>query len=111
MEERDGKRKRNNNRKEGFVMDALKRQQEYMSMAQLGVAAYIKATTPALDIIKQREVYRWFKSIGLKPSTLEMLESKGMVIGHRKGNAKNSPIYYSKLEIQSALQAINDQKY
>lgn len=91
--------------------DTLRRQQEYMSMAQLGVAAYIKATTPALDRIKRREVYRWFKSIGQKPALLDKMENDNMLKGARYGSAKNSPIYYSKLEIQAALNAINDDKY
>ena len=90
------------------MSDVFIRKQEYMSMAQLGVAAYIKATQPSLDKIKQREAYRWLKSIGKKPHLLDKLEEMGLVKGEREGAGKNSPIYYSKLEIQSTLQAINN---
>lgn len=88
--------------------DIFERKQEYMSMAQLGVAAYIKATQPSLDRIKQREAYRWMKALGHKPALLDRMESEGLIKGIREGQGKNSPIYYSRLEIQLALQAIKN---
>jgi len=82
-----------------------------MQMAELGAAANERAHIPLSDKIKQRQVYEWFKAIGERPSLLNKMEESGLVKGKRKGAGKNSPIYYSRLEIQSALNAIKMDKY
>lgn len=82
-----------------------------MNMAELGAAANEKKHTPLADKIKQRQVYEWFKSIGQKPALLGKMIERGLVKGKREGAGKNSPIYYSKLEIQSALNAMKMNEY
>lgn len=82
-----------------------------MDMAELGAAANQKMVEPKADRIKQREVYRWLKSIGQKPCLLEKLVSDGLVHKKRMGKAINSPVCYSKLEIQAALNALKMDEY
>lgn len=98
------------------MQDVFTRKQEYMSMAQLGVAAYIKATQPTKDKINRSEAVRWIdmilkewgqKKIHPEPYLLDM-ERRGLIKGVRERASKRSPIYYSRLEIQSALQAIKN---
>lgn len=78
----------------------------YMHFAQVAVAAYKKVEEPESDLLKQREVFRWFKLEGIEISMLSKMEEDGLVHSQRKGTAKNSPKYYSRLEIVSALKAI-----
>ena len=78
----------------------------YVHLAQVAVAAYKKVEEPESDLLKQREVFRWFKLEGIDKSLLSKMENDGLVHSERKGAAKNSPKYYSRLEIISALKAI-----
>lgn len=82
-----------------------------MKMAELGAAANEKKRSPVSDKIKQREAYRWLKTLGYEPSLLDKLEKEGLVHKKRKGASKNSPIMYSKFEIQSAINALKISKY
>lgn len=41
----------------------------------------------------------------------EKLEKEGLVHKKRKGSSRNSPIIYSKFEIQSAINAFKMSKY
>jgi Uncharacterized protein conserved in bacteria len=82
-----------------------------MEMAELGAAANEKRHFPVSDQIKQREARRWLKSLGYKPSLLDRFEEKGLVGKERIGTGRNSPLYYSRLEIQSALNALKMDGY
>jgi hypothetical protein len=82
-----------------------------MSMAELGAAASEKKRSPVSDEIKQREAYRWIKALGYEPSLLDKLEEEGLIHKKRKGTSKNSPLIYSKFEIQSAISALRMSKY
>ena len=77
-----------------------------MQMAELGAAANEKKRSPISDEIKRREAHRWLKSLGYEPSLLGKMESNGLVHKKRKGASKNSPVMYSKFEIQSAINAL-----
>lgn len=68
-------------------------------MAALGVATYQKETTPANDLISQREAYRLFQEVRVK----RWVES-GLITPQRNGAALNSKRYYSRAE----LMAINN---
>lgn len=82
-----------------------------MDMAELGAAANEKRRSPLSDEIKQREAFRWLKSLGHEPAMLERMERDGLVHRRRKGTSRNSPIMYSRLEIQSALNAMKMNGY
>jgi len=71
--------------------------------AELGAAANDKMREPTNDLIKQREAYRWLKSLGKEPILLEKMVNGGLIKKKRMGPAINSPICYSKLEIRSVL--------
>ena len=77
-----------------------------MQMAELGAAAKKKKRSPISDEIKRREAHRWLKSLGYEPGLLDKMESNGLVHKKRKGASKNSPVMYSKFEIQSAINAL-----
>ncbi len=51
-------------------------------MAELGAAASEKKRSPVSDEIKQREAFRWLKTLGYEPNFLEKLEKEGLV--HKK---------------------------
>ena len=82
-----------------------------MEMAELGAAACERRRSPVSDEIKQREAYRWLKTMGHEPSFLHELEDKGLIHKTRKGKAKNSPLIYSKFEIQAAINSIRMDGY
>ena len=82
-----------------------------MDMAELGAAASEKKRSPVSDEIKQREAFRWLKTLGYEPNFLEKLEKEGLVHKNRKGSSRYSPIIYSKFEIQSAINAFKMSKY
>lgn len=71
--------------------------------AELGVEKWEKRNAPARDELKQREVYRWVKTMGYGPSFIDELEKKGVIHVRKKGTAKNSSLLYSKAEIQAAI--------
>ena len=47
-----------------------------MDMAELGAAASEKKRSPVSDEIKQREAFRWLKTLGYEPNFLEKLEKE-----------------------------------
>ncbi len=82
-----------------------------MDMAELGAAACERKRSPALDEIKQREAFRWLKSLGYEPKLLSELEQAGLIHKKRKGTAINSPLIYSKFELQAALNTLRMGQY
>ena len=82
-----------------------------MDMAELGAAASEKKRSPVSDEIKQREAFRWLKTLGYEPNFLVKLEIEGLVHKNRKGSSSYSPFIYSKFEIQSAINAFKMSKY
>ena len=49
-------------------------------MAELGAAASEKKRSPVSDEIKQREAFRWLKTVGYEPNFLDELEKEGLLI-------------------------------
>lgn len=74
-----------------------------MNMAMIGVANYIKTFNCEADELTQREAGKFLKVLGHKPAKLTELEELKLIKGQRKGAALNSPVYYSRAEILSAL--------
>lgn len=83
-----------------------------MSMAQLGALEAIKAHSPQRDEIKRREAQRWLSLMGYEAVLLDKMEEEGLIAKpKRKGKGANSPLYYSKMEIQSAISSLKMSKY
>lgn len=79
--------------------------------AKLGAEAAEKRRSPDSDRMKQREVHRWLKSVGLRPSILKKWEDDNLVHSSRMGSGKNSPLVYSRLEIEAVLGAYRSFDY
>ena len=69
---------------------------------RVGYNAAVKDYDPPQDRLRQSEVKKWLKFRKIEFKAFQELEKKGL-INARKGGAANSPLYYSKAEIQKAL--------
>ena len=58
---------------------------------------------PPQDRLRQSEVKKWLKFRHVEFKTFQMLEKKGLIHARHSGTAPNSPLVYSKAEIQKAL--------
>ncbi len=69
-------------------------------MAELGAATVLKTLQPKTDSLTQRQAWDKFDKVWVAECV-----RKDLIQGRRKGPAKNSPIYYSKLELLTLKQA------
>lgn len=69
---------------------------------RVGYNAAVKDYDPPQDKLRQSEVKKWLKFRNIDFKTFKELEKKGLIHA-RKGGAANSPLYYSKVEIQKAF--------
>lgn len=69
---------------------------------RVGYNAAVKDYDPPQDRLRLSEVKKWLKFRRVDFKTFQNLEKKGLIHA-RKGEAVNSPLYYSKVEIQKAL--------
>lgn len=69
---------------------------------RVGYNAAVKDYDPPQDNLRQSEVKKWLKFRNIDFKTFKELEKKGLIHAH-KGEAVNSPLYYSKVEIQKAF--------
>ncbi len=69
---------------------------------RVGYNAAVKDYDPPQDKLRQSEVKKWLKFRNIDFKTFKELEKQGLIHG-RKGGAANSPLYYSKVEIQKAF--------
>lgn len=69
---------------------------------RVGYNAAVKDYDPPQDEIRQSEVKKWLKFRKIEFKTFQELEKNGLIHA-RKGDAVNSPLYYSKVEIQKAF--------
>ncbi|WP_314712583.1 hypothetical protein [Prevotella pallens] len=69
---------------------------------RVGYNAAVKDYDPPQDRLRLSEVKKWLKFRRVDFKTFQELEKQGL-IHTRKGNAVNSPLYYSKVEIQKAF--------
>lgn len=58
---------------------------------------------PPQDRLKLSEVKKWLRCRHIEFKTFKGLEEKGLICAHHSGTAINSPLVYSKTEIQKAL--------
>lgn len=68
----------------------------------VGYNLAIRDYDPPQDKLRQSEVKKWLKFRKIDFKTFQELEKQGLIHA-RKGDAVNSPLYYSKKEIQEAF--------
>ncbi|QUB68623.1 hypothetical protein J5A68_02645 [Prevotella melaninogenica] len=69
---------------------------------RVGYNAAVKDYDPPQDRLRQSEVKKWLKFRKIDFKTFKELEKQGLIHA-RKGDAVNSPLYYSKKEIHEAF--------
>lgn len=69
---------------------------------RVGYNAAVKDYDPPQDRLRLSEVKKWLKFRRIEFKTFQELEKQGLIHA-RKGAAANSPLYYSKKEIQEAF--------
>ena len=74
---------------------------------QVGYMEAVKAYEPAQDLIRLREVKKWLKMMRIDLKRFNVLVNKELIKPIRKGESRNSPLYYSKAEIKQALSLAN----
>lgn len=77
---------------------------------RVGYNAAVKDYDPPQDKLRQSEVKKWLKFRKMDFKTFQELEKQGFIHA-RKGAAVNSPLYYSKAEIQKAFATMRVNKY
>lgn len=70
---------------------------------QIGYNKAVKDYDPPQDRLRLSEVKKWLKFRRIEFKTFQSLVDKGLIHSRRSGSAANSPLYYSKTEIQKAL--------
>lgn len=74
---------------------------------QVGYMQAVKAYEPSQDLIRLTEVKKWLKMMKIELKKFNALVSKGIIKPVRKGESRNSPLYYSKKEIKQAISMSN----
>lgn len=69
---------------------------------RVGYNAAVADYDPPQDKLRLSEVKKWLKFRKIDFKTFQELEKQGLIHA-RKGDAVNSPLYYSKKEIQEAF--------
>ena len=69
---------------------------------RVGYNAAVKDYDPPQDRLRLSDVKKWLKFRKIEFKAFQELEKKGLIHA-RKGAAANSPLYYSKVEIQKAF--------
>lgn len=74
---------------------------------QVGYMEAVKAYEPAQDLIRLSDVKKWLKMMKIDLKKFNVLVHKEIIKPIRKGEGRNSPLYYSKKEIKQALSLAN----
>lgn len=77
---------------------------------RVGYNSAVADYDPPQDKLRQSEVKKWLKFRHIDFRTFQELEKQGLIHA-RKGTAVNSPLYYSKAEIQKALATMRVNRY
>ena len=70
---------------------------------RVGYNAAVADYDPPQDMLRLSDVKKWLKFRHIEFKTFQSLVNKGLIHPRRSGSATNSPLYYSKAEIQKAL--------
>lgn len=70
---------------------------------RVGYNSAVMDYDPPQDRLRLSEVKKWLKFRKVDFKTFQSLVDKGLIHSRRSGSAANSPLYYSKTEIQKAL--------
>jgi len=82
-------------------MDLFTLKQTFLDAAEITALAVVKLQNPAFDEVKYAEAVK----IAGSERWLKYHIDKGNIKKIRRGTAKNSPIYYSRLEIAAVKKA------
>ena len=69
----------------------------------VGYNAAVADYDPPQDQLRLSEVKKWLKFRRIEFKVFQSLVDKGLIHSRRSGSAANSPLYYSKKEIQEAF--------
>lgn len=72
------------------------------NFVRVGYNSAVADYDPPQDKLRLSEVKKWIKFRKIEFKTFQELEKQGLIHA-RKGGAANSPLYYSKAEIQKAF--------
>lgn len=70
---------------------------------RVGYNSAVMDYDPPQDKLRLSEVKKWLKFRRIEYKKFQSLVDKGLIHSRRSGSAANSPLYYSKTEIQKAL--------
>lgn len=85
-------------------MDLFTLKQQIVETTELAALAILRLQNPSFDEVKLKEAYR----IAGSERWLKYHIKHGNIRPIRRGTAKNSPIYYSRLEIAALKKAENE---
>lgn len=78
---------------------------------RVGYNSAVADYDPPQDRLRQSEVEKWLKFRHVELKTFQTLVKKGLIHKRRSGSAVNSPLVYSKAEIQRALATMRLDRY
>lgn len=78
---------------------------------RVGYNSAVADYDPPQDRLRQPEVEKWLKFRHVELKTFQTLVKKGLIHKRRSGSAVNSPLVYSKAEIQRALATMRLDRY
>ena len=78
---------------------------------RVGYNSAVKDYEPPQDRLRQSEVRKWLKFWHVEFKTFQSLVDNGLIHARRLGAAVNSPLVYSKAEIQKALATMRVNRY
>lgn len=70
---------------------------------QVGFMEAVKAYEPSQDQVRASEVKDWLRMMRMDIKQFNILCQKGIIQAARKGEGRNSPLYYSKKEVKQAM--------
>ena len=78
---------------------------------RVGYNSAVADYDPPQDRLRLSEVKKWLKFRHVEYKTFQSLVDRGLIHARRLGTAVNSPLYYSKAEIQKAFATMRVNKY
>lgn len=78
---------------------------------RVGYNSAVADYDPPQDKIRLSEVKKWLKFRNVEFKTFTSLVDSGLIHARHSGSAQNSPLFYSKAEIQRALATMRMNRY